>query len=121
MTVLHSTVGSLVLLGYLAATILYLLNYTGRRIPQVRIVSMAASGLLAIQIALGFSLLASGESRPAIHYLFAILAIIPVGFEHGYAANRSSLQQRNLFGALATLVAFILVLITYLIGEEVIG
>lgn len=121
MTLLHNIVGTLVLLGYLVATILYLLNYTGRRIPQARMVSMAAAGLLAVQLVLGFILLGSGEDRPATHYMFAVLAFISVGFEHGFAANRTSLQQRNLLSALATFVTLILVLITYLIGEGTIG
>jgi glycopeptide antibiotics resistance protein len=121
MTIVHSIVGTLVLLGYLVATILYFLNYSGRRISQARTVSMAAAGLLAIQIILGFILIGTGEENTSSHYAFAILAVIPVGFEHGYAARRTSLQQRNLLSAIATLVTFVLVLVTYLIGQDVIG
>jgi hypothetical protein len=54
----------------------------------------------------------------AAHYLIALCAIIPVGFEHGYASTRTDPRQRSLYVAAANVVTLIIVLIAYTIGQS---
>ena len=114
----HMTVGTLVVLGYLAATVLNLLALAGRSFPWARYVSYAASGLLLVQYALGFSLLGEGYRNRGIHYVLALAALITVGLEHGYANTRPTPRARAAYGAIATALTFALVLSAYLVGQS---
>ncbi len=114
---IHSTVGTLVILGYLATAILYGLAYAGRAVPVLRVVSFAAAGLLLLQYVLGFSLLGDGYRNQASHYAFALGALVTVGLEHGLAANRPEGRPRAAVGGLAAVGTLVLVVITYLIGQ----
>lgn len=118
MTTAHMIIGSLTLLGFLAALVLNIRTLaTGAVFSWQRGVSFAAATLLLLQYMMGFSLLSSGKSITSVHFLVGLLAIIPVGFEHGYASTRPDARQRTLYTVLANAAAFILILIAYMIGE----
>lgn len=118
MTNAHLIIGSLTLLAFLIALILNIRTLiTGSVFSWQKMVSFAAATLLLLQYMMGFSLLGSGKSMTATHYLVALLAIIPVGFEHGYANTRPDPRQRALYTTLANAAAFIIILIAYMIGE----
>ncbi|MGN6031344.1 MAG: hypothetical protein ACTHQE_06735 [Thermomicrobiales bacterium] len=118
MTTAHMIIGSLTLRGFLAALVLNIRTLiTGAAFSWQRGVSFAAATLLLLQYMMGFSLISSGKSITATHFLVALLAIIPVGFEHGYASTRTDARQRVLYTTLANAAAFIIILIAYMIGE----
>jgi hypothetical protein len=121
MVSIHSTVGTLVVLGYLAATVLYAYAAAGRPVALARYVSFAAAGLLLVQYVLGFWLLGDGYRNQASHYAFAILALVTVGLEHGFAPTRATPRARASVAGLAALGTLILVVITYLLGQGSIG
>ncbi|HEY8447429.1 MAG TPA: hypothetical protein VIL01_10005 [Thermomicrobiales bacterium] len=118
MNTVHMTVGSLVLLAFLASTIVNILRLTGRQISWARQLSFLASGLLFLQYVLGFSLLGGDSSITPFHYIIALLAIIPVGVEHAVAPQRTTPTEQAKVALPATAVTTILVLIAYLIGES---
>jgi hypothetical protein len=114
----HNIVGTLVLIAYLALTAAYALQLSGTRtIAWARQLSMAAAGLLLLQYVLGFGLLGGDHSISASHYLLALAAIIPVGYEHMVANTQESSSGRARLGLFAAAATTILVLIAYLIAE----
>ena len=113
----HSTVGTLVLVAFLILTVVNVLRATGRVIPWARPLSFAAATLLLLQYLLGFSVLSDEKYHiGGEHWGIALLAILTVGFEHGYANSRPTERDRGTFGAIATGLTFVLVLIAYIIG-----
>jgi hypothetical protein len=81
----HQIVGTLVVLAFLALTVVNVLRMTGREIAWARPLSFAAAGLLLVQYVIGFGLLGDDHDVTAWHYLIALAAIITVGVEHGIA------------------------------------
>ena len=119
MTDIHMTVGSLVVIGYLLTLVLNVrAAATGNDFSWQKMVSFGSATLLVLQYMLGFSLLGEGEDVPAFHYLLALSAIIPVGFEHGFASQRTSTADRGKLGALANVATLVLVVIAYIIGQS---
>jgi hypothetical protein len=114
----HNLVGTLVVLAYFALTVVNLLRVTGREIPWVRGLSFAAAALLLLQYLLGFSLLAQRLAVPPIHYIIALLALITVGLEHGYANTRLDPRTRALASLLATAATTVLVAVAHTIGSR---
>lgn len=117
MAAVHQTIGTLVLLGFLASLILNGLGLAGRRFPWSQYVSFGAAGMLLVQILLGFSLLGDGRDNAATHYVFAVAALLSLGFEHGYARSKPTPEGRFQWGAIANAVTLVLVLVTYVIGQ----
>jgi len=119
MTNVHLIVGSLTVLAYVVVLLLNLrTSATGSDFPWQKMVSFGASTLLVLQYMLGFSLLGEDKSIPAFHYVLALAAIIPVGFEHGYASQRPDPRERGKMGVLANVATLILILVAYVIGES---
>jgi heme A synthase len=114
----HSTVGTLVLLAYLVLVVVNVLALRGQAYPWARQLSFFAAGLLVLQYVIGCSLLGSDHDVSAAHYILALCALITVGFEHGYANTRETPVERARFAALATAGTFIIVLVTYIIGQS---
>ncbi|MGI9253960.1 MAG: hypothetical protein ACR2J8_09445 [Thermomicrobiales bacterium] len=117
MTMLHETIGGLVVLAFLVLTIINILRVTGREIGFARPLSMLAAGLLLLQYVLGFLLMGSGAKNSNLHYVVALLAIVTVGLEHGWAANRATANQRAVGSLIASLLTLLLVLVAYQIGK----
>jgi hypothetical protein len=117
-TTVHETVGTLVVLAYLALTVVNIVRVTGRRITWGRQLSFAAGGLLLLQYILGFSLLGSDHSITPWHYLFALAAIVTVGIEHAMANERPMVAGNPRLAAAATAGTTILTVIAYAIGAS---
>lgn len=115
---LHMIVGSATLLLFLLNVIMYGIELVkGVAVGYHRVVSMAAATGLIIQYALGFMLLGAGNSIPAWHWLVALVAILPVGMEHGGTARQENFRKRSMLGLIAASIAFIVVLAAYGLGE----
>ena len=111
-------VGALVLIAYIALTIINLVQMRrGRSIGFARHLSMASALLLLVQIVLGFNLLTGDGEITVLHYLIALATLITVGAEHGVANSRPTEAERLKIATLATAGTTILVFIAYLIGE----
>lgn len=119
MSAIHNTVGTLVVLAFLVSIGANLMTALGGRTFRWQLpVAYGAATLLLLQYMLGFSLLGSGEDIPGWHYIFALVAIIPVGVEHGFANTRPNPRQRGLYAAIAEVVTLALVLTAYVIGQS---
>ena len=119
MSTVHLTIGTLVLAGFLISLLLNIRTaMTGSSFSWQRGVSFGAATLLVLQYALGFSLLGSGKSITAVHYLLALVAVLPLGLEHGYAASQPTAKARGRYAALANLLTLILVGIAWQIGNS---
>lgn len=117
MTSVHMTVGTLIIIGYLVTMVLNIRTArSGAEFAWQKIVSFGAATLLILQYMLGFSLL-SDHDITGFHYLIALVAIIPIGMEHGYASQRPVATDRGKMGALANVFTLALVLVAYMIGE----
>ena len=115
----HMVVGTLVIVAYLALTATYGLQIGGsRRFSFTRQLSMGAATLLLVQYALGFGLLGGSHSITPAHYLIALAAILPVGYEHMVVNEQKAGIDRARLGALAAACTTILVLIAYAIAES---
>lgn len=118
MTSIHMTVGSAVIVAYV---LVFALNVrtgaTGKEFSWQKMVSFGAATILLLQYLLGFSLLGEGKSITSWHFLIALCAIIPVGFEHGYASQRKSPVERGKLSAMANLFTLVVVIVAYLFGE----
>lgn len=121
MNQLHFILGSVIVVAFIVVAILNVLRATGRNIPVARTISMAAAALLLLQYVIGFLLMGSGFRNSNLHYLIALLAIIPVGIEHGYAASRTSPHQRAVTAAVAAVATVVLILAAYEIGRRNVG
>ena len=114
---LHNIVGTLVVLAFLALSLVNALRVMGREIGWARPLSFVAAALLVVQYAIGFGLLGQGYRTRASHFVFALLAIVTVGLEHGFARTRATPGARARAALVATGLTFVLVLIAYIIGE----
>ncbi|MEJ7901318.1 MAG: hypothetical protein WKF63_05690 [Thermomicrobiales bacterium] len=118
MTNVHMIVGSAVVVAYLTILVLNLRTAsTGAEFTWQKFVSFAAATLLILQYMLGFSLLGEGNDISGFHYLIALVAILPVGMEHGFASQRPAAKDRGKIAALANVATLVLVIVAYLIGE----
>lgn len=115
MVEVHSALGTLVILGYLATTILYLVSGPGPR-RWVRPISGIAAALLLAQYIVGFSLLGEGSRNAALHYTLAFLPLVTVGLEHAVARPRGPKA-----AALASAGTLIIVILAYLSGQGTLG
>jgi len=114
----HMIVGTLVLLSYIALTIANGVQMSGARtFSWARPLSMTAAGLLLVQYTLGFGLLSS-HSITAAHYLIALAAIVPVGYEHMVANTQADASTRARLGMFAAAATTVLVLIAYAVAES---
>lgn len=115
---IHMIVGSATLLLFLLNVIMYAMElFRGKSVGYHKVVSISAATGLLLQYALGFMLLGSGAKISWWHWVLALLAILPVGLEHGATANETNLRRKSMMGLLASVLAFIIVLAVYGIGE----
>ena len=115
---LHNIVGTLVVLAFLVLAVVNALRVMGREIGWIRPLSFVAAALLLVQYVIGFGLLGQGHPISSIHYITALLAIVTVGLEHGYARTRASPGARARAALVASGLTFVLVLIAYIIGSS---
>lgn len=118
MATVHESVGTLVVLMFLAVTVVDILVVMGRAITWARELAYVAALILLIQYILGFILLGSGHKIPWYHYVIALCAILSVGFAHGYAQRQPTETGRSRMALLGTVVTLVLVIIAYAIGQS---
>lgn len=115
---LHSTVGTLVLVGFLLLTVLNALSIGGRSFSFLKPLSFAAAGLLGLQYVLGFGLLSGDSQQKASHYVLALAALVTVGLDHGMANTKEDPKQRARLSTVFNLLTFALVLGAYMVAES---
>ncbi len=114
----HEGVGTLVVIAFLALTIINLMQLRGKSISWSRQLSFGAAGLLFVQYVIGFNLLGGDHSISAWHYLFALGAIATVGLEHGKANTIEEVSKRARLASIATAGTTALAIIAYAIGQS---
>lgn len=112
----HQAVGTLVVVIFLVLTVGNIMRVSGKIVPWTRQLSMVGGLVLIVQYLLGFSLLGGDHSITAVHYIFALAAIITVGLEHSVGRDQTTKAART--AALATAGTTILTLIAYAIGSS---
>ncbi|MGH2562287.1 MAG: hypothetical protein ACRDJH_24775 [Thermomicrobiales bacterium] len=70
-----------------------------------------------MQYLLDFNVLGGDHDQTAWHYLFALAALIPVGFEHVGANARPDPKECARMAAIANAATFVVVLVAFMIGE----
>jgi hypothetical protein len=114
----HEGIGTLVVLAFLALTVVNVLQITGKQITWSRQLSFGAAGLLALQYVIGFSLLGGDHDITPFHYLFALLALVTVGLEHAKADKEENEATRARMGAAFAAATTVIVIIAYAIGQS---
>ena len=119
MTNLHMIIGLATLAAFLLLTIVNGLRaFRGSEVTWARGLSFAAAGLLLIQYVIGFGLLGSDHKMKAIHYIIALAAIVPVGAEHMMATQEADPQKARRMAFIANLIALVLIVVAYSIGDR---
>ena len=114
----HMIVGTITLVLFLVNVVMYGIELAkGKPVAYHRLVSVSAATGLLLQYALGFMLLGAGNDVKWFHWVVALVAIVPVGMEHGMTANQTSFRTKSMIGLVASLLAFVVVLAAYGIGE----
>ena len=117
---IHQMLGGLVVVAFMVTAVLAAIQVSGRGGEAVRVVSYAAAGLLLLQFVLGLLLLGGGERNTTIHYVVALLAVIPVVLQHG-AGRRLSPRSRSVATLIWALAAAFLTILAYLTGQQGVG
>lgn len=116
---LHMIIGLATLAAFLLLTIVNGLRaFRGSEISWARGLSFAAAGLLLIQYVIGFALLGSDHKMKAIHYIIALVAIVPVGAEHMMAAQEPDPRRARMIAFVANVIALVLIIVAYSIGDR---
>lgn len=111
--------GTLVLLAYIALTIVNVVQWrTGRAVGVAFPLSRLAGVLLIIQWGLGFGLLGQDTSITPLHYIIGLATLLTVGAEHGMSNSRPAGVARHRAEALATGATTVLVFTAYVIGQS---
>ena len=115
---LHEGIGTLVVIAFLALTVVYILQLRGKRIEWSRQLSMAAGGLLLLQYALGFILIGGDNDVSPFHFLFALGTIATVGLEHAMGRGEGGGSPNLRMAAAGAAGTTALALIAYAIGQS---
>ena len=114
----HEGIGTLVVIAFLALTVVYVLQLRGKQIEWSRRLSSIAGGLLLIQWALGFILLGGDNDVSPIHFVFGLGAGATVGMEHAMASGKDGGSPNMRLAAAAAAGTTALALIAYAIGQS---
>lgn len=117
-TTVHLIVGTITLVLFLINVVMYAIELAkGKPVAYHKLVSIGAATGLLLQYALGFMLLGAGNDIRWLHWVIALVAIIPVGMEHGMTANQTNFRTKSMLGLIASILAFVVILGAYGIGE----
>lgn len=115
----HMIIGLASLAAFLVLTIVNGLRaFRGANLNWARGLSFAAAGLLLVQYVLGFSLLGGDHRIPAIHYILALVAIVPVGAEHMLAAQETDRHRGLRIAFICNIVTVFILVAVYEIGQR---
>jgi hypothetical protein len=116
---LHMIIGLATVAAFVLLTIVNGLRaFRGSEMSWARGLSFAAAGLLLIQYVIGFSLLGSDHKITAVHYILALVAVVPVGAEHMIAAQEADPHRSRRTAFICNLATVVMLLIVYAIGER---
>ncbi len=116
---LHMVIGLATLVAFvLLAIVNGLRAFRGSEMTWARGLSFAAAGLLLIQYVIGFSLLGSDHKIKAIHYILALVAIVPVGAEHMIASQETDPHRARRIALIANVATVAILVVVYAIGER---
>ena len=119
MSNVHMIIGLATLAAFILLTIVNGLRaFRGSQLSWARGLSFAAAGLLLIQYVLGFSLLGSDHSMKPIHYILALVAIVPVGAEHMIAAQETDKHRASRTAFICNIVTVLILVAVYEIGQR---
>jgi hypothetical protein len=82
---------------------------------MTRTVSIVASVILLLQYLVGFLLIGGGAQNSTMHYVLALLMIVPIGLQHA-SAQRFSPRTRGVAVLIWALAAAFLSIIAYMTG-----
>lgn len=115
----HMIIGLATVAAFLLLTIVNGLRaFRGSQVTWARGLSFAAAGLLVIQYVVGFSLLGDDHSIKPIHYILALVTLVPVGAEHMIAAQETDKQRAARTAFICNLATVILLAAVYEIGQR---
>jgi len=119
MTDVHMIIGLATLAAFILLAIVNGLRaFRGSQLSWARGLSFAAAGLLVIQYVLGFSLLGSDHNMKPIHYILALVAIVPVGAEHMIAAQETDKRRATRTAFICNVVTVLILVAVYQIGQR---
>ena len=113
----HNMLGGLVVVAFVVTAVLAAIQAAGRTGEGARYASFVATGLLLLQYVVGVALLGSGARNATIHFVVALLVIVPVALQHT-SARRLGPQSRGLAILIWALAATLLSIIAYLTGLQ---
>lgn len=114
---IHSMLGGLVVVAFIVTAVLAAIQASGRSGEGTRYASFVAAGLLLLQYIVGVLLLGSGARNATIHFVVALLVIVPVALQHT-SARRLDPRTRGLATLIWALAATFLSVIAYLTGMQ---
>ncbi len=112
---IHSMLGGLVVVAFIVLVVVAAIQAAGGNDRMTRTVSIAASVILLLQYLVGFVLLGSGFQNSAMHYVLALLLIVPIGLQHA-SAQRLSAKTRGVALLIWSLAAAFLAIVVYMTG-----
>ncbi|MCC7024907.1 MAG: hypothetical protein IT338_18905 [Thermomicrobiales bacterium] len=112
---IHELVGGLVVVAFIVTAIMAAIQAAGGNAQWTRRVAMIAAALLLLQYVIGFALLGGGSQNSPMHYLVALLAIIPVGLQHG-SGRVLTARTQGVAMLIWSLAAAFLTIIAYMSG-----
>jgi hypothetical protein len=116
---LHMIIGLATLVAFVLLTIVNGLRaFRGSDMTWARGLSFAAAGLLLIQYVIGFSLLGSDHKITAVHYILALVAVVPIGAEHMIAAQETDPFRSRRTAFICNVATVVILLVVYAIGER---
>lgn len=119
MSNVHMIIGLATLAAFVLLTVVNGLRaFRGAELSWARGLSLAAAGLLLIQYVIGFSLLGSDHSMKAIHYILALVAVVPVGAEHMIAAQEPDKQRATRIAFICNVATVLILIGVYEIGQR---
>lgn len=116
---IHMIIGLATLAAFLLLTIVNGLRaFRGSQVNWARGLSFAAAGLLVIQYVVGFALLGDNHSMKPIHYILALLALVPVGAEHMIASQETDKHRAARTAFICNVVTVFILVAVYEIGQR---
>jgi hypothetical protein len=117
LTGIHNVLGGLVVVAFIVVTVLAAIEASGRGGEITRMASFVAAGLLLLQYVVGVLLLGQGAVNAPIHFVIALLIVVPVALQQT-SARRLGPQTRGLATLIWALAATFLAVIAYLTGMQ---
>ena len=114
---IHELLGGIVVIALIVVVVMAALQAAGRGSEATRMISMIAAALLGLQLIIGLLLLGSGFRNSTVHYVIALLTLIPIGLQHT-AGRRFSPQVAGVATLIWSLAAAFIAVLAYITGMQ---